>query len=190
MGRIDFNTLQKQLVVCQDVLDQARQQGWTPELVESFDQASKSLAEFSILNKHNAWTATDDSSPSFATQESQEEQETPTNTLLPPEEEYSSTQVDLLSSIGELTLAEKLALQPLSEVSEGLSILDRAQFTSVLFSGEEHVFGTLLSKLARASTQEEAFAMFQEALCPRGEEEEIETLKADFAKRIMRTFVS
>ena len=103
----------------------------------------------------------------------------------PPEQ-----QVDLLSSIGEMTLAEKLALQPLSSVAEGMSILDRAQFTSVLFSGEEEVFSTLLAKLERASTQEEAMAMFQETLSPRGEDAEVEGLKESFAKRIVRTFVS
>ena len=99
-------------------------------------------------------------------------------------------QVDLLSSIGELTLAEKLALQPLSSVAEGMSILDRAQFTSVLFSGEEKIFSALLAKLERAATQEEAMAMFQETLSPRGEDAEVEQLQEAFAKRIVRTFVS
>ena len=98
--------------------------------------------------------------------------------------------MDLLSSIGEMTLAEKLALQPLSHVADGMSIVDRAQFTSVLFSGEEEVFSTLLAKLSRASTQEEALALFQEALAPRGTEDEIAGLKDEFAKRIMRTFVT
>ncbi len=71
-----------------------------------------------------------------------------------------------------------------------MSILDRAQFTSVLFSGEEEVFGTLLGKLERASTQEEALSLFQEALATSGDPDEIEDLKESFAKRIMRTFVS
>mgnify|MGYP005739504085 FL=1 len=98
--------------------------------------------------------------------------------------------MDLLSSIGELTLAEKLALQPLSSVAEGMSILDRAQFTSVLFSGEEKIFSALLAKLERAATQEEAMALFQETLSPRGEDAEVEQLQEAFAKRIVRTFVS
>ena len=67
---------------------------------------------------------------------------------------------------------------------------DRAHFTSVLFSGEEEVFSTLLDKLTRAATQEEALAMFQESLSPNGNEEEVETLRESFAKRIIRTFVS
>ena len=79
--------------------------------------------------------------------------------------------------------------QPLSSVAEGMSILDRAQFTSTLFGGDEEVFSTLLSKLSKASTQEEAFAMFQESLCAH-DAPEAEALKEVFAKRIMRTFVS
>ena len=89
-----------------------------------------------------------------------------------------------------MTLAEKLALQPLSSVAEGMSILDRAQFTSVLFSGEEEIFSALLAKLERAATQEEAMAMFQETLSPKGEDAEVEQLQEAFAKRIVRTFVS
>ena len=60
----------------------------------------------------------------------------------------------------------------------------------MLFSGEEEVFSTLLAKLSRASTHQEAFALFQEALAPRGTEDEIAGLKDEFAKRIMRTFVT
>jgi hypothetical protein len=71
-----------------------------------------------------------------------------------------------------------------------MSILDRAQFTSVLFSGEEEIFSALLAKLERAATQEEAMAMFQETLSPRGEDAEVEQLQEAFAKRIVRTFVS
>ena len=81
-------------------------------------------------------------------------------------------------------------MQPLSSVAEGMSILDRAQFTSVLFSGEEEIFSALLAKLERAATQEEAMAMFQETLSPRGEDAEVEQLQEAFAKRIVRTFVS
>ena len=119
----------------------------------------------------------------------------PVNRLLTTEERGEpdappEQQVDLLSSIGEMTLAEKLALQPLSSVAEGMSILDRAQFTSVLFSGEEEIFSALLAKLERAATQEEAMAMFQETLSPRGEDAEVEQLQEAFAKRIVRTFVS
>ena len=119
----------------------------------------------------------------------------PVNRLLTAEERGEpdtppEQQVDLLSSIGEMTLAEKLALQPLSSVAEGMSILDRAQFTSVLFSGEEEIFSALLAKLERAATQEEAMAMFQETLSPRGEDAEVEQLQEAFAKRIVRTFVS
>jgi hypothetical protein len=71
-----------------------------------------------------------------------------------------------------------------------MSIVDRAQYTSVLFSGDEAVFSALLAKLQRASTQEEAMALFAESMVLRGEGEEVESMKEAFAKRIMRTFVS
>ena len=204
MEPLEFSDVQAQLVRCQEVLDTARQEGWSPELVAAFDEATRTLHEGAVIRKAlqgkpSAQPAqepeddpsTDDNRSSWdATIE-----EPAVNRLLTAEEKgdpapQPESQVDLLSSIGEMTLAEKLALQPLADVADGMSILDRAQFTSVLFSGEEEVFSTLLNKLSRASTQEEALAQFQEALSPRGEESEVESLKEEFAKRIMRTFVS
>ena len=199
MEPLDLSTVQAQLVRCQEVLDAARQEGWTDDLVAAFDEATRNLHEGAVVRK-----ALHLPKVRAAPEEAQEGQEgelswdappaePPVNRLLTPEErrdDPAESQVDLLSSIGELTLAEKLALQPLGSVAEGMSILDRAQYTSVLFSGEEEVFSTLLEKLSRASTQEEALAMFQEALAPRGEDKEVEGLKESFAKRIMRTFVS
>lgn len=199
MEPLDFPAVQAQLVQCQEILDAARQEGWTDDLVAAFDEATRDLHEDAVVRK--ALQLPHVTAAPEETQESQEGEpswdapppEPPVNRLLEPEERGDApaeSQVDLLSSIGELTLAEKLALQPLGSVAEGMSILDRAQYTSVLFSGEEEVFSTLLEKLSRASTQEEALAMFQEALAPRGEDKEVEGLKESFAKRIMRTFVS
>ena len=204
MEPLEFSDVQAQLVRCQEVLDTARQEGWSPELVAAFDEATRTLHESAVIRKALQGQpspqpaqepqddpSTDDNGSSWdATPE-----EPAVNRLLTAEEKgdpapQPESQVDLLSSIGEMTLAEKLALQPLADVADGMSILDRAQFTSVLFSGEEEVFSTLLNKLSRASTQEEALAQFQEALSPRGEESEVESLKEEFAKRIMRTFVS
>ena len=88
-----------------------------------------------------------------------------------------------------MTLAEKLALQPLSSVAEGMSILDRAQFTSVLFSGEEEIFSALLPKLERAATQEGHGHVPGNPVAA-GEDAEVEQLQEAFAKRIIRTFVS
>ena len=204
MEPLEFSDVQAQLVRCQEVLDTARQEGWSPELVAAFDETTRTLHEGAVIRKALQGQpspqpaqepeddpSTDDNGSSWdATPE-----EPAVNRLLTAEEKgepapLPESQVDLLSSIGEMTLAEKLALQPLADVADGMSILDRAQFTSVLFSGEEEVFSTLLNKLSRASTQEEALAQFQEALSPRGEESEVESLKEAFAKRIMRTFVS
>lgn len=198
MKHLDFSDAQAQLVKCQEVLDAARQEGWTPELLDAFLDATRALHEAAAVRKaihgQQASSTTKELStaPASAALEEDVQTEPAVNRLLTPEEKGEAeppTQVDLLSSIGELTLAEKLALQPLSSVAEGMSILDRAQFTSTLFGGDEEVFSTLLSKLSKASTQEEAFAMFQESLCA-SDAPEAEALKEAFAKRIMRTFVS
>ena len=204
MEPLEFSDVQAQLVRCQEVLDTARQEGWSPELVAAFDKATRTLHEGAVIRKALQGQpspkpaqepeddlSTDDKGSSWDVAP----EEPAVNRLLTAEEKgepapLPESQVDLLSSIGEMTLAEKLALQPLADVADGMSILDRAQFTSVLFSGKEEVFSTLLNKLSRASTQEEALAQFQEALSPRGEESEVESLKEVFAKRIMRTFVS
>ena len=197
MEPLDIQDVQKQLIRCQHALDQARQLGWDTDLIREFEEATRHLHEGAIMRRHlNALVEQQKAVQGHSERdEPQAPSSPPTNRLLTPEERGEpdtppEQQVDLLSSIGEMTLAEKLALQPLSSVSEGMSILDRAQFTSVLFSGEEEIFSALLAKLERAATQEEAMAMFQETLSPRGEDAEVEQLQEAFAKRIVRTFVS
>jgi hypothetical protein len=199
MEPLDIQDVQKQLIRCQHALDQARQQGWDTDLIREFEEATRHLHEGAIMRRHlNALEEQQKAVQAQAKSDEptvQEPPPSPVNRLLTPEERGESDsppehQVDLLSSIGEMTLAEKLALQPLSNVAEGMSILDRAQFTSVLFSGEEGIFSALLTKLERAATQEEAMAMFQDSLSPRGEDAEVEQLQEVFAKRIVRTFVS
>ena len=206
MNPSDFARIQAQLVRCQEVLDAARQEGWTLELVRAFDEATRTLHERAIIQKAtyaNLAINTEEGEQPTTEEENNgtdapvqvDSDDPPANRLLTPEElgkaaSQPDAQVDLLSSIGELTLAEKLALQPLANVADGLSIVDRAQFTSTLFSGEEAVFSNLLTKLARASTQEEALALFEEAMCPREDSEDLEALKEAFVKRILRTFVS
>ena len=199
MEPLDIQDVQKQLIRCQHALDQARQHGWDTDLIREFEEATRHLHEGAIMRRH--LNALEEQQKAVQAQAELDEPPAqappvnPVNRLLTAEERgepdtLPEQQVDLLSSIGELTLAEKLALQPLSSVAEGLSILDRAQFTSVLFSGEEKIFSALLAKLERAATQEEAMAMFQETLSPRGEDAEVEPLQEAFAKRIVRTFVS
>ena len=197
MEPLDIQDVQKQLIRCQHALDQARQLGWDTDLVREFEEATRHLHEGAIMRRHlNALVEQQKTVQGHSElDEPQAQSSPPTNRLLTPEERgepdtHPEQQVDLLSSIGEMTLAEKLALQPLSSVAEGMSILDRAQFTSVLFSGKEEIFSALLAKLERAATQEEAMAMFQETLSPRGEDAEVEQLQEAFAKRIVRTFVS
>ena len=199
MEPLDIQDVQKQLIRCQHALDQARQYGWDTDLIREFEEATRHLHEGAIMRRH--LNALEEQQRAVQAQAELDEPPAqappvnPVNRLLTAEERgepdtLPEQQVDLLSSIGELTLAEKLALQPLSSVAEGMSILDRAQFTSVLFSGEEKIFSALLAKLERAATQEEAMALFQETLSPRGEDAEVEQLQEAFAKRIVRTFVS
>ena len=199
MEPLDIQDVQKQLIRCQHALDEARQHSWNTDLIREFEEAARHLHEGAIMRRHlNALVEQQQAVQAQAVLDEPAAQAppvNPVNRLLTLEERGEADtppeqQVDLLSSIGEMTLAEKLALQPLSSVAEGMSILDRAQFTSVLFSGEEGVFSALLAKLERAATQKEAMAMFQETLSPRGEDAEVKQLQEAFAKRIVRTFVS
>ena len=163
----------------------------------AFDEATRDLHEGAVVRK--ALHLPQVTSAAEETPEDHDNEpswdappaEPPVNRLLTPEERGDApaeSQVDLLSSIGELTLAEKLALQPLGSVAEGMSILDRAQYTSVLFSGEEEVCSTLLEKLSGATR--EGGMVCSRGLDPTREDKEVEGLKESFAKRIMRTFVS
>ncbi len=184
MAQGDFQPLQKHLIACQGILDDARMEGWTEDRRTRFLESARALHEESVMLARSQ-SAPEELPPP------EEQEPVSTNRLIPKESvEEEDNQVDLISSIGELTLAEKLALQPLGNVAEGLSILERAQFTSVLFSGEEQTFSALLERLDRAATQEEALAIFQECLNTQGEPGEVEGLKEDFVKRIIRTFVS
>ena len=185
MATGDFQPIQKQLIRCQELLDEARMNGWSDEQKEKFLEASRNLHELAVLWVH---ASGEPESPPL------EPTETPLNRLIHVEpeaqEEEEDNQIDLISSIGEMTLAEKLALQPLAHVADGLSIVERAQFTSVLFSGDEMTFSKLLERLQRASTQEEALAIFHESLEIKDPTDESKALEEEFAKRIVRTFVT
>ena len=159
--------------------------GWSDEQKEQLLEASRNLHELAVLWSH---ASGEPESPPV------EPTEAPLNRLIQVEpeaqEEEEDNQIDLISSIGEMTLAEKLALQPLAHVADGLSIVERAQFTSVLFSGDEMTFSKLLERLQRASTQEEALAIFHESLEIKDPADESKALEEEFAKRIVRTFVT
>ena len=185
MATGDFQPIQKQLIRCQELLDEARMNGWSDEQKEHLLEASRNLHELAVLWAHASGEP--ESQPVEAT-------EAPLNRLIHVEpeaqEEEEDNQIDLISSIGEMSLAEKLALQPLAHVADGLSIVERAQFTSVLFSGDEMTFSKLLERLQRASTQEEALAIFHESLEIKDPTDESKALEEEFAKRIVRTFVT
>ena len=51
MNHPDFSDAQAQLVKCQEALDAARQEGWTPELLEAFLDATRALHEAAAVRK-------------------------------------------------------------------------------------------------------------------------------------------
>ena len=51
MEPLDFSAVQAQLVRCQEVLDAARQEGWTDDLVAAFDEATRDLHEGAVVRK-------------------------------------------------------------------------------------------------------------------------------------------
>ena len=55
MNHPDFSDAQGQLVKCQEVLDAARQEGWTPALLAAFLDATRALHEAAAVRKaiHN-----------------------------------------------------------------------------------------------------------------------------------------
>ena len=105
----------------------------------------------------------------------------------------SESQVNLIDSIAEVrseTLAEKHQMLPLSSVGEGLTIIERANFTSVLFSNSDVSFNDMLDAVDDCQNQEEAKDVFQDAINPTGPEEDIALARATFEQRIPRLFVN
>ena len=125
--------------------------------------------------------------------------------LINPEidEESGKSQTDLISSIEEVTgappknanlkvrsLAESLQSAPLNSIGEGLTILDRANFTSTLFSNDNIKFNDMLDLVDKCNNIKSAEKVFNSSIKTRGTSNEIEAALDSFYKRINRRFQS
>jgi hypothetical protein len=90
----------------------------------------------------------------------------------------------------ERSLAESLQSLPLSSIGEGLTILDRANFTSTLFSNDTTSFNDMLDAIDICSNFESALEMFNNSIRTNGPEPEIESAIMAFEMRITRRFPS
>lgn len=125
------------------------------------------------------------------------------NLYLNPE---NRSQTNLIDSIAEATareipmksiqkkkersLAESLQSLPLSSIGEGLTILDRANFTSTLFSNDATNFNDMLDAIDICSNFEGALEVFNNSIRTSGPEPEIESAIMAFEMRITRRFPS
>ena len=119
------------------------------------------------------------------------------------DEESEKSQTDLISSIEEVTgtppkkanlkvrsLAESLQSTPLNSIGEGLTILDRANFTSTLFSNDNIKFNDMLDLVDQCNNIKSAEKVFNSSIKTRGTSNEIEEALDSFNKRINRRFQS
>ncbi len=100
----------------------------------------------------------------------------------------SEAQIDLIDSINEVSLSEKHQLKPLSSVREGLTILEMANYTSILFSNDESCFNDLLDQIDLCETASDATELFRSSIKPKGIKEDIEQARLSFEERIPRIF--
>ena len=106
------------------------------------------------------------------------------------DEASTENQIDLMDAIEDVrvSLAEKHQRKPLSSVGEGLTILERANFTSILFSNDDSSFNDMLDAVDKCNTPDEALGVFRGAIKPSGRKEDIELAQTTFEERIPRIF--
>jgi hypothetical protein len=103
-------------------------------------------------------------------------------------EESDEAQIDLIDSIKEVSLAEKHQQKPLSSVREGLTILERANYTSILFSNDDSSFNDMLDDVDLCSNVDDATQTFRGSINPNGRKEEVQLAMKTFEDRIPRIF--
>ena len=91
---------------------------------------------------------------------------------------------------GRKSLAESLQSLPLSSIGEGLTILDRANFTSTLFSNNTKNFNDMLDSVDACSHIEAACDVFHKRINTMGTKPDIESAIEGFKVRITRRFQS
>ena len=91
---------------------------------------------------------------------------------------------------GRKSLAESLQSLPLSSIGEGLTILDRAKFTSTLFSNNTKNFNDMLDSVDACSHIEAACDVFHKSINTMGTKPDIESAIEGFKVRITRRFQS
>ena len=119
------------------------------------------------------------------------------------DDESEKSQTDLISSIEEVTgappkkanlkiksLAESLQSTPLNSIGEGLTIVDRANFTSTLFSNDNIRFNDMLDLVDQCNNIKSAEKVFTSSIKTRGTSSEIEAALDSFYTRINRRFQS
>ena len=95
-----------------------------------------------------------------------------------------------MGDVREKSLAESLQSLPLSSIGEGLTILDRANFTSTLFSNDATSFNDMLDSIDACSNFDSALGVFNNSIRTDGTEPEIESVVKAFEVRITRRFPS
>jgi hypothetical protein len=103
-------------------------------------------------------------------------------------DENDEAQIDLIDSIKEVSLAEKHQQKPLSSVREGLTILERANYTSILFSNDDSGFNDMLDDVDLCNNVDDATEAFRVSINPNGRKEDVELAMKAFEDRIPRIF--
>ena len=104
------------------------------------------------------------------------------------DDDISEAQIDLIDSIKEVSLAEKHQQKSLSSVREGLTILEMANYTSILFSNDESFFNDMLDQIDLCENADDATELFRNSIKPKGRKEDIELARTSFEERIPRIF--
>lgn len=91
---------------------------------------------------------------------------------------------------GRKSISESLQSLPLSSIAEGLTILDRANFTSTLFSNNTKNFNDMLDSVDACSHVEAACDVFEKSINTMGTKPEIKSAIEGFKVRITRRFQS
>ncbi len=100
----------------------------------------------------------------------------------------SEAQIDLIDAIEEVSLVEQQQRNPLSSVGEGLTILERANFTSILFSNDDNGFNDMLDNVDDCNSVDEATKLFRKSINPYGRKEDVDLAIKSFEERIPRIF--